>query len=69
MFEIKKIKVPTVKEYLEANIDVKDPHFSYKLTALSIGIPYSEFLEWGLDEALPIILKVDEMIGVGLSKR
>lgn len=66
MFEVHKIKIPTVREYLNAKIEVEDPHFSYKLTALSIGVPYEEFLDWGIDEALPVILKVNEMIEVGL---
>ncbi len=69
MFAVHKIKIPTVREYLAAKIEVEDPHFSYKLTALSIGVPYEEFLEWGIDEALPVIVKVTEMIEVGFSKK
>ena len=61
-------RMPTVKEVYEMNLDIEDPMAVYKLAAFCINIPYEEFIEWPIDEALPVVDKVNKMMISGLPK-
>jgi hypothetical protein len=58
MFKETQIEIPTLGEVMEAGIDMNDPFWVYKVSAMSIGISFEEFQKWPFDEAVALSGKV-----------
>lgn len=55
-----KVYMPKVADY--ADLNMSKPESMYELGARSIGIPYSEFQDWGFPDGQRVMDKLSEAI-------